>query len=268
MPQYRVVRKEPAEGTRVEKMKRDRGSCRYRFVRSGQIFEMRFLEEDSLLDLVRLQSSVIGTLSEIEIFMPHEEDYLHDALCSKLSVLGVWAGKELVAYSIIRYPARGEGNLGRDLGLGEEDLAKVAHLQALAVHPGFRGRGLQRELARSHLRVLNDTVCEHICSTVSPKNPISLNNILSCGFVVRALLPKFNGWWRYILYRSVSWPADGEKEASLEEGIKISCSDINGQRGLIQMGFEGYRVEWKSNGPELYFRRFTDRIQSPQNQLQ
>ena len=152
----------------------------------------------------------------------------------------------------------GEDNLGRDLNLAEEDLKKLAHLQAIAVHPHFRGYGLQRELAAAHLLVLESSGYEHICCTVSPKNPVSLNNLLSCGFTVRALNPKFAGWWRYILYKGVSRPSDRLKKAESENEIRIDCSNIHGQRELIRKGYEGYRVEQISRDYKIIFRKIEE----------
>src|SRR5690606_6410127 len=117
------------------------------FVRRGKSLEMRFLGKSSLSDLAALQSLVVSALPEIEIFMPHDEEYLRRIFQTEHSVLGVLAEGKLAAYSIIRYPGMGEDNLGRDLNLPDEDLEKLAHLQAIAVHPHFRGFGLQRELA-------------------------------------------------------------------------------------------------------------------------
>ncbi len=87
------------------------------FVRRGKSLEMRFLSENSLLDLAALQSLVVSALPEIEIFMPHDEEYLRRIFQTDLSVLGVLAEEKLAAYSIIRYPGMGKDNLGRDLNL-------------------------------------------------------------------------------------------------------------------------------------------------------
>ncbi len=46
------------------------------FVRRGKSLEMRFLAKSSLSDLAALQSLVVSALPEIEIFMPHDEEYL------------------------------------------------------------------------------------------------------------------------------------------------------------------------------------------------
>ncbi len=235
-----------------------KGSCRYRFVRKGRLFEMKFLKEDSLQDLAGLQAVVARSLPEIDIFKPHEEDYFRDIFQFELSVLGVTANDELVAYSIIRVPGLAEDNLGRDLNLGEVELKKVAHLQAFVVHPLFRGCGLQRELAASHLQVLEDMGYEHICCTVSPKNPVSLNNILSCGFVIKKLCPKFEGWWRYILCKSISRPAvirEGTGAANATKEVRIRCSDVDGQKELLQKGYEGNRMAQISRDPEIFYRK-------------
>ena len=226
-----------------------------RFIRRGKSLEMRFLAESSLRDLAALQSLVVSALPEIEIFMPHDEEYLSRIFQTEHSVLGVLAEEKLAAYSIIRYPGMGKDNLGRDLNLAEEDLEKIAHLQAIAVHPHFRGCGLQRELAAAHLRVLESSGYEHICCTVSPKNPVSLNNLLSCGFTVRALNPKFGGWWRYILYKRVSQPSDRLKKAESKNEIGIDRSNIDGQRELIRKGYEGYRVGKTGENFDLFYRK-------------
>jgi GNAT superfamily N-acetyltransferase len=147
----------------------------------------------------------------------------------------------------------GKDNLGRDLNLAEEDLKKLAHLQAIAVHPHFRGFGLQRELAAAHLQVLERSGYEHICCTVSPKNPVSLNNLLSCGFRVRALIPKFAGWWRYILYKNKNWPMTGAGMAATLDEAALSCLDIERQRELIQRGYDGYRVVQRGEKSEIFF---------------
>jgi len=226
-----------------------------RFMRQGKSLEMRFLDESSLPDIAALQSLVVSALPEIEIFISHDEDYLRQIFQTDFSVLGVRAEEKLVAYSIIRYPGMGKDNLGRDLNLPDEDLKNLAHLQAIAVHPHFRGCGLQRELAAAHLQVLEDSGCEHICCTVSPKNPVSLKNLLSCGFRVRALNPKFAGWWRYILYKRVNRSSGSLKKAASEEEIEIDRWNINGQRELIRKGYEGYRVGKTGDNLQVFYQK-------------
>lgn len=166
-------------------------------------FEMKFLQDDCLLDLVRLQNVIAANLPCPEIFMLHDDRYFQEILQLERSVIGMINDKELIAYSMIHFPGISDNNLGRDISLPEEDMAKIAHLQAVAVHPAYRGNGLQRKLTYAHLSVIEEMGYEHVCCTVSPKNPVSLANFLSFGMMIEGLRPKMQGWWRYILHKNI-----------------------------------------------------------------
>ena len=237
-------------------------------------YEIKFLSEDSLQDLVSLQNLIAENLPVPEIFRLHDELDFRDIFQSERSLIGVDTEKGLVAYSIIRIPGLAEDNLGRDINLESEEQMKVIHLQATAVHPFFRGNGLQRKLARAHIYEAEKMGYEHIFCTVSPKNPISLHNILSCGFVIRGLIPKYGGWWRYIMHRGTLRTSRISFNANMEtnevnsinsdmnssdhhgEEIGVRCSDIDGQVNLLKSGFEGFRLALNSKNPEVIFRRF------------
>jgi GNAT superfamily N-acetyltransferase len=220
-------------------------------------FEMKFLNRGSLPDLLSLQNVVAADLPSPEIFMLHDDMYFREALRFERSVIGVTEEKELIAYSIIRIPGRSNDNLGRDINLREEELAKVAHLQAVAVHPAYRGNGLQQKLTSAHLGVIEEMGFEHICCTVSPKNPVSLANMLSCGFVIEALTVKMQAWWRYILHKDILRPGPiyGEEPESEFWGTAtlIQISDIEGQLDLLKRGFKGFKVELLPEGAEVFY---------------
>jgi predicted GNAT family acetyltransferase len=239
-------------------------------------YEMKNLCEDSLRDLVGLQSLIAERLPEPEIFRLHDELDFNDIFQGEHSVIGVTTAIGLVAYSIIRIPGLAEDNLGRDLFLTKKEQMKVAHLQATVVHPHFRGNGLQKKMARAHLEVIAEMGYEHVCCTISPKNPVSLSNILSCSFVIRGLIPKFGGWWRYIMYKGTPGPSytsvgidttagndtvidKGSYTGSsslTEEEVRIRCSDIVGQVDLLKKGFVGVRLAIGPKNPEVIYRKF------------
>jgi len=220
---------------------------------------MKYLHPGSLPDLLSLQNFIAANLPCPEIFMLHDNMYFREALRLGSSVIGVTSEKELIAYSIIRIPGDSDDNLGRDINLLEEELLKVAHLQAVAVHPAYRGNGLQRKLTSAHLRVIEEMGFEHACCTVSPKNPVSLANMLSCGFVIEALHPKMHGWWRYILHKDIlnRGPIYGEEPESevWRNGIPIQITDIKGQLDLLKRGFKGFKVELHPEGAEVFYAK-------------
>ena len=72
--------------------------------------------------------------------------------------------------------------------------------------------------------------------------------MLSCGFRIEALRPKFLGWFRFILHKdlkkfhlSSARDADGRVEQ-----IAISISDLKGQLILLESGFKGFKIEAQS----------------------
>lgn len=266
------------------KIRRNRKNLSHRSVTDGDYcpYEMKFLNKASLRELVGLQNLIRENLSEPEIFKLHSTEEFKNIFQSENSVIGVETADGLVAYSIIRIPGLADDNLGRDIELPREEHTEVAHLQATAVHPLFRGNGLQQKLARAHLDELEKMGYKHVCCTVSPRNPISLANIMSCGFVIKGLIPKFDGWWRYIMYKGIS-RSTGEGAGAISgtgnvtrnltsavintdsnmcveiralEEIKINCSDIEGQIGLLKRGFEGFRMAPLSRRPEVFYRKF------------
>ena len=217
-------------------------------------YEMRFLREDALAELLELEDLIGQALPNPEVFHLHDEAFFGSAFCLPRAVLGAVAGQELIAYSIIRLPGVSKGNLGRDIGLAEEELCRVAHLQAIAVHPSHRGRGLQQRMTAAHLRVIEELGCDHVCCTVSPRNPVSLRNYLCSGLMIRALCPMFKGWWRYIMHRTTLPPA-GMRDASGMEMVRISSSDIAGQRDLLRSGFVGISLSMHPDGVEISYAK-------------
>jgi hypothetical protein len=224
---------------------------------------MKFLNAGSLADLLELQNVIAANLPCPEIFMLHDDLYLREILRHKRSVIGVTTEEGLIAFSMIRIPGLAHDNLGRDINLPEEELSKVAHLQAAAVHPAYRGNGLQRKLTFAHLDVIEEMGYEHVCCTVSPKNPVSLSNYLSCGLVIEGLRPKMQGWWRFILHKNIRRDNCTDMEGAVDMNVsgkqkeesRIRISDIEGQLDLLRRGSKGYKISSLSDGVNVFYAK-------------
>lgn len=220
------------------------------------IYEMKFLDYGCLAELLRLQDLVAALLPCKEIFILHEEEYFRQVLSRERSALGFFAGEQLIAFSIIRIPGLSSENLGRDINLQEKELGGVAHLQAAAVHPAHRGHGLQRRLILAHLAVIEEMGYDHACCTVSPKNPVSLGNYLSCGLAIEGLCPKKHGWWRFILHKNMKNEGDKNESCAQKAVSRISITDIEGQLNLIKRGFKGFSIANKAEGAQIFYGEF------------
>ena len=109
------------------------------------------------------------------------------------------AGEGLAAvFSIIR-PGLRDWNLGREIGLSGDELERVIHMDTAAVHPDFRGRGLQRRLMAAAETALPGRI---LLCTIHPDNRFSLNNALRLGYRIEKRIGRY-GSVRFVLRKDI-----------------------------------------------------------------
>ena len=154
--------------------------------------------------------SVLSLLREVQQGMVNQDWlYLDDpAEVSRAMADGtmqVWVSayrERLVGIFTILIPGLGEENYGYDLGFNREDLLRVIHMDTAAVHPDYRGMGLQKQLMQAAETYAAEIGGRILLTTVHPDNCYSLNNILQQGYTVEKQLPKY-GSIRYILRKDI-----------------------------------------------------------------
>lgn len=212
-------------------------------------YEMKFLGPDSIEDVIELQKIMAQALPDKEIFRLTTPDEFRNLLSLQRSVIGVVTEDDgLIAYNILCFPGEDADNFGADIGLAREELEKVAHLKAVVVHPSYRGNQLQRRLAEIHQEVIRDLGYRHVCSTVSPKNAISIQNHFASAFVIKGLKIKYGDRLRYIMYKNIF-----RTFAPRPEVVRIESTDTDGQKTLIDRGFAGFEIQMKNGGWEVVY---------------
>lgn len=231
---YSVQSNTPLENARQEKMR-----C-----------EIRFLDPSYLLDIVKLQETVIHNLRDKEIYRTHPPEYFLEHLKMENSIIGVLTDDGLIAYNVLYFPGDRMDNFGIDVGLDREERDQVVHLATVAVHPAYRGNSLQKLMQGIHLDVAMLLGYEHACCMVSPKNAVSLQNIFSQGLNIKALKIKFDNRLRYILHRHLPSP-----RMDFHEEFRIKSSDLDAQIGLLNGGYLGFRMVETPAGFKISYGR-------------
>jgi len=228
----------------VGRIKKNKGTI----LQEEVCYEMLFMDEDDLNEIMALEEIIVQNLSDKEIFRTHAQDYFKDHFKVKNSVIGIYTDDGLIAYNVLYFPGVGGDNFGADIDLPIDELDKVVHLETVAVHPAFRGNSLQRKMEAVHLRTIQEMGYEHVCCMVSPKNRPSLQNIFSNGLIIKALKIKFGWRLRYIMHKNLLHPS-----AIGPEEIRINVCDIEGQVDLLKKGFFGFQMTKIADGLEISY---------------
>ena len=111
-------------------------------------------------------------------------------------------GRLAGALSVI-YPGLEKSNLGYDLQLPSDQLDQVVLMDSAAVHPDFRGMGLQKALLSMAETELSRQPGRILLATVHPDNRYSLRNFQALGYTVAMRLNKY-GSVRCILRKDLT----------------------------------------------------------------
>lgn len=111
-------------------------------------------------------------------------------------------GDKIVAAVDFLRPGLVACNYGYDLNFSEADLLRVINMDNVAVHPDYRGRGLQRILIDRAEKQLREEGNYILLCTVHPDNHFSLRNVLAQGYQIRKKTAKY-GSVRYVLQKNI-----------------------------------------------------------------
>lgn len=111
--------------------------------------------------------------------------------------------RRIAGIYIVTYPGTDTDNLGYDIGLSESQRLQVAHMDTVAVHPFYRGHGLQQRFTLLMERELLSGGFRYFMCTVHPDNIYSRNNMEKCGYKVMKTSIKYGGLPRLILLKNI-----------------------------------------------------------------
>lgn len=160
---------------------------------------------------IRDTENFLRLLAEVREGMAHKEWFYLDPPEDVREMMGngtmqLWVAMDeerLAAAFDILTPGLAECNYGYDLGFTEAELLRVINMDTAAVHPDYRGLGLQRKLMQTAEKELSGAGERILLCTVHPDNRFSLQNVLSQGYTIEKKLEKY-GSVRYILRKGIA----------------------------------------------------------------
>ena len=152
----------------------------------------------------------ITLLQDVQSAMEHKEWFYLDPpeLIREMMAEGkmeLWVamdGQRMAGALDVLHPGLEEYNYGYDLGFDREKLLQVVNMDSAAVHPDYRGQGLQRRLLDTAEQELRERGVRYQLCTIHPENSFSLNNALKQGYEIQKTCPKY-GSVRHFLCKTI-----------------------------------------------------------------
>jgi len=160
--------------------------------------------EDQADEIYHVMKAVYEQLEDKNLYVCDDLEYvkLHIKEAG-FTVVACNEDAEIVGVFLVRYPGLDEDNLGRDIGMKQEQLNQVVHMESAVVLPQYRGRGLQQAMLKYAEQVIDKSKYKYFCATVSPDNPWSYHVFEKNGYQLKITKEKYAGLMRRIYIKEV-----------------------------------------------------------------
>lgn len=145
-----------------------------------------------------IMQKVYGQLENKTLFVCDDAQVVEELIATAGGVVACGADGRIAGSFLLRFPGEAEDNLGRDIGLPEEALCRVAHMESAVVLPRYRGRGLQKRMLDELEKRIDTDVYTYFLATVSPDNPASCKTFERAGYRHVMTKEKYGGLQRRI----------------------------------------------------------------------
>lgn len=150
-----------------------------------------------------LLSGVRETMTQKDWFILDPPETIREMMDE--GILEFWValdGSRMAGGLSIVHPGERECNYGYDLGYDRERLLKVVNMDSAAVHPDYRGQGIQGRLLEAAETALREQGARYLLCTIHPENRFSLNNALKQGYTIEKTGQKY-GSVRHFLCKKI-----------------------------------------------------------------
>jgi len=201
--------------------------------------EVDFLTSKDEYEACSFYESIADLVGNPDIFAP--EHTLPSDLASEGIVLGIRAEKKLICIRVLTFNSNTISEYKNVLG--EKIVGNVACSDGCVVESQYRGNNLQ-QLTWFMIEPSLHKKYSCIVATVSPKNLISLKNLLACGFHIAARSNMYGNHDRFVLIKYL----ENNHSFKTVQHVEIGVHDKERMIGMFSEGYIGYKMKRKSTG--------------------
>ena len=162
------------------------------------MIQIKYADAADVPEIMALMNLAKELTENKEWYSTDDEAFVRRHLTEEGFILKAVEEDQLEGFSIARYSGDAEDNLGKYWDLANEKLHQVAHMESAAVHPDYRGRGIQKELMARGESILKQKGYHYLMGTAHPDNVYSVNNFLKLGYEILTKTEKYGGLPRYV----------------------------------------------------------------------
>ena len=172
---------------------------------SGQDFFFRMAKEEEAPIINSMMQEIYGRMPIPDYFVCEDLAYVNSHIREKgFTILACRTDGEIAGFLIIHFPGLGEDNLGRDTGLPEEELDKVAVMDICMVAEHSRGYHLERRLLLHAEKLLPAQKYRYLTATAHPENAASVRSLQGAGYEIITVKEKYGGKLRAVMQKTRS----------------------------------------------------------------
>lgn len=164
---------------------------------------LKKLNKDSIPVMLEIQEEAFKVLEDPDLLRRNTYETLEVCFNEKSLVLGAYIDGEIAGFGILYDAGKDKENLAYSLD-DVSDVENYVNVKLTIVRPAFRGKGIQRLLIEKLVEYAAKEGFKGACSTVSPKNNFSSNNLTKCGFEAVKTLVKYGGMKRILFYKKLN----------------------------------------------------------------
>ena len=219
---------------------------------------MRMLSDRDFEPWSALRDVVLAALPNPDAYVREEDEYAF--FCAHLGcegqTVGVFHGEELVAYSMVGFPAAVDPeNLGAVIGLPPSLFDKVSHISSCMVLPQWRGNGLQRTLLALRMAMAQAHGRPYCLAMVSLHNHRSRHNLMRQGMYV-GWTGSIHGLQRHVvcidLHHEAHFDMEDEQLIDCGDYLALCAAAQNGYVGVGELRAADDRVQLRYVGMRSY----------------